>query len=203
MHQADELTASIGAIILAGGKSRRFGSDKALSLFRGKPLIHTVINTTREITDNIIIISNSPQKYDFLPFPVVADLIPDCGPLGGIYTGLSYSNCEKNLVLPCDMPFVTSECLNYLIANTNGNDITVPYHQNLLEPLCAVYSRSCLPYIKAQLEAKDNQVFQFYPKVKTKFITFTPNMAFYHPDIFYNINSREDLKKLEVIEKAA
>jgi len=203
MFQTEEIASAIGAIILAGGKSRRFGSDKALSLFRGEPLIQSVINTVREITDNIIIISNSPEKYDFLPFSVFADLIPGCGPLGGIYTGLYYSNHEKNLVLPCDMPFVTTEVLNHLVINTNGNDITVPYHQNLLEPLCAVYSRACLPHIKAQLESKDNQVFQFYHKVKTKFITFTPKMPFYHPDLFYNINSRADLERLELREKAA
>ena len=196
MKQKPNKVTDLGAIILAGGKSRRFGTDKAFYPYRGKPLIQTVINVVNKVTDNIIIITNSPEKLNFVSYPKYKDLLPDCGSLGGIYTGLSFSNFKVNLVLACDMPFVSTECLNYLVQNTNGNDITVPYHNNMLEPLCAVYSKSCLPFIKAQLETKNYQIFQFYDKVETKEIHFNLEIPFYHHRLFFNINSKDDLSLL-------
>ena len=192
MKQNQYKEENIGAIILAGGKSRRFGSDKALYKFKGLPLIQNVINVVNKVTKNIIIITNSPEKFDFLIYPKYRDLIPDCGSLGGIYTGLSYTGSQLNFVLACDMPFISYECLNYLVQHTTGTDITVPYHHNRLEPLCAVYSKSCLPFIKKQLEKKEYQIFQFYDKVRTKKI----EIPFYHPRLFFNVNSRNDLLSL-------
>lgn len=197
MSTVDQSTASIGAIILAGGESRRFGSDKTLHPFRGIPLIQYVTETASRITENILIVTNSPEKFDFLPYPKYEDLIPSAGPLGGIYTGLSYSASEVNLVLACDMPFISYECLKYLIQNTNGNGITVPAHRNLLEPLCAIYTRSCLPFIKAQLENGNYRIRRLYDKIDTKKLALTTETAFYQPQLFSNINSRQDLSQLE------
>ncbi len=186
----------IGAIILAGGKSRRFGTDKALFPFQGKALIANVIEVVEKVTNDIIIITNSAQRLEFLPYPKYKDQIPNSGPLGGIYTGLIYARHQLNIVLPCDMPFISVECLKFLIENTNGNDITVPYHQNLLEPLCAVYSKKCLPIIRDYLDANNYQVFQFYDKVKTKRLLFDFNLPFYHNRLFFNINSQKDLTEV-------
>ena len=183
----------IGAIILAGGKSKRFGTDKALYPYKGKPLIRTVIEIVKKITDKIIIVTNSPKKMEFINYPKYKDLIPGSGSLGGIYTGLYYSNAKVNIVLPCDMPYVSAACIKFLIDNTNGNDITVPFHKNMLEPLCAIYSKKCLPFIKTQIETKDYQIFQFYDEVWTKQIQFSSDLSFYHNQLFYNINSMEDL----------
>lgn len=194
--QKTETKSEYGAIILAGGESRRFGTDKAIYSFRGKTLIENVIRTVEHITRHIIIISNSPEKMEFINYPIFRDIIRGAGPLGGIYTGLLHSQFELNLVLPCDMPHISTDCLRYLVSNTNGNDITVPLHKNRLEPLCAVYSRSCIPYIKNQIETKDVQVFQFYDKVDTRKIDFSETLPFYNDRIFSNINTRRDLKEL-------
>jgi len=196
MFQNAELRKEIGAIILAGGKSRRFGTDKAVYSFQGKPLIENVIKIVERVTRNIFIISNSPEQMDFLNYPVFQDIIQGAGPLGGIYTGLIHSEFELNLVLPCDMPHISTDCLDFLISNTNGNDITVPLHKNRLEPLCAVYSRSCIPHIKDQIETKDVQVFQFYDKVDTLKINFSDDLPFYNDRLFSNINFKQDLQKL-------
>ncbi len=191
----------VGAVILAGGKSRRFGRDKALYPFRGRPLIANMVEVVEKITNDILIITNSPQSFDFLPYPKYRDLIPESGPLGGIYTGLYYSQNRLNIVLPCDMPFVTPACLRYLVENSNGYDVTVPYHNGLQEPLCAVYSRDCLPFIKTQIESKDYQVFQFYDKVKTQRLLFDSKLDFYHHRLFFNINSQKDLAEENIIVK--
>jgi len=183
----------IGAIILAGGKSRRFGTDKILFPFRGKPMIVNIIEVVKQVTDNIIIITNSPQQLKFLPYPKYNDLIPNSGPLGGIYTGLYHSRYQLNFVLPCDMPNISSDCLQFLVENSHGFDVTVPYHRNMQEPLCAIYSKNCLPIIKQQISAGNFQVFQFYDRVRTKRLAFTSDLLFYHEHLFFNINSRTDL----------
>lgn len=198
MKPGVEQKKEFGAIILAGGKSRRFGTDKAVYSFQGNTLIENVIKTVEQVTQNIIVISNSPDKMRFLKYPVFEDIIQGAGPLGGIYTGLINSHFELNLVLPCDMPHISIECLNFLIANTNGNDITVPIHNNRLEPLCAVYSKSCIPHIKNQIESKDVQVFQFYDKVKTLKIPFSGELPFYNDRLFSNINFMKDLAELSI-----
>jgi len=189
-------TDDIGIIILAGGKSKRFGSDKALSVFQGKPLIQTVIEVAEKIASNIIIITNSPGKMDFIPYSKFTDLIPGTGSLGGLYTGLHYSGKDLNLVLPCDMPFISQDCIRFLIESTDGNDITVPFHQNKYEPLCAVYSKKCLPFIKDQIETGDFQIFQFYDKVKTKRLNFSNELPFYQKNLFLNINTKRDLENI-------
>ena len=187
---------NVGAIILAGGNSKRFGADKMLFNFRGKPLIQTVMETVKNLTKKIIIITNSPDKLDFLNYKKYNDIIPGVGSLGGLYTGLYHSNHDLNIVLPCDMPFISQECIQFLLKNSNGYDITVPYHNNMFEPLCAIYSKTCLPYIKNQIESGDYQVFQFYDKVKTKQLVFSNNLPFYHENLFLNINTKSDLENI-------
>ncbi len=196
MIQNTQKKEHLGVIILAGGKSKRFGSDKALSLFQGKPLIQAVFQVAENISDNIIIVTNSPEKMEFLNYPKYEDLIPGTGSLGGIYTGLHYSDQDLNIVLPCDMPFISTECIQFLLDKANGNDITVPFHRHKLEPLCAIYSKRCLPFIKDQIETGDYQIFQFYNKVKTRQLVFSSELPFYHENLFTNINTKSDLENI-------
>jgi len=181
---------NFGAIILAGGKSRRFGSNKELCIIDGIPLIQKVIDVAKSITKNITIVSNKPENLNFISFPKYKDIIPNIGPLGGIYTGLVHSEMKLNLILACDIPNISTEFLIYLISNVVGNEITVPCHtNNMLEPLCAIYSKTCIPYIKSQIEVSEYQVVQIYDRVKTKKLPITPNYS----NQFFNINSKHDL----------
>jgi len=189
----------LGAIILAGGKSTRFGSDKTLVSFQGIPLIQRAINIVTKITNDIVVVSNSQEKLSFLPYPKVRDLIPNRGPLGGIYTGLFYSQHQKNIVLPADMPFISVECIEYLIDHSKNADVTVPIHNNKYEPLCAIYSRTCLPVIKNQLQSGNNQVFAFYDKVNTVKLNFNHELHFHRQHLFYNINSIRDMEYLDLL----
>ena len=104
----------ITGVILAGGKSSRMGTDKGLLELNGKPLIQYAIDTLKSIGLEIIIISNN-SDYEQFGFPVYPDIIPDKGPIGGVYTALSYSSTEKNLIVSCDTPFLSKKLLNYLI----------------------------------------------------------------------------------------
>jgi len=188
---------AIGAIILAGGKSSRFGTDKALFPIQGIPLIQHVISTVESITKDIIIITNTPGNFGFVEYPCYKDIFPNVGPLGGIYTGLMHTTRQSNLVLPCDMPFISPMCLKYLIENADGNDVTVPFLDKKLEPLCAIYSKKCLPLIEKQIHEKNYQIFQFYDKVNTKKISINAELPFYDRRIFSNINTRHDLLQMD------
>jgi len=187
-----------GIILLAGGKSRRFGGDKAFFSFHGQPLIQRMLNKVRSISSDIIIVANWRIRPNFLSDPVYHDLIPKTGPLGGIYTGLVYSKCTRNLVLPCDMPGMSTECLCYLLEKGAKADIAVACYQNRVEPLCAVYSKNCIPVIRKQLIQKNLQIQQLFKSVNTKKIHITAQLPFYHRQLFFNLNSREDLLLFEL-----
>ena len=132
----------ITGIILAGGKSKRMGTEKGLINFRGKTMIQYAIEVLEPICDQIIISANS-NSYDALPYPKFSDIFPNSGPMGGIYTGLLNSRNDLNLVLSCDMPFIKADLLNDLVLNADGNDIVVPWHRSKhFEPMCALYRKS-------------------------------------------------------------
>src|SRR5690606_20588107 len=101
-------------IILAGGKSSRMGRNKALLDFHGQTVIETIANELQKIVNHLIIVTNNQEDYAFLQLPMVSDKWQGIGPLAGIHAGLSISKTEKNLVVACDMPFVSREIGSYL-----------------------------------------------------------------------------------------
>src|SRR4051812_31899843 len=109
MENENEITG----IILAGGKSSRMGYDKGLAVLNGSKMIDQVYASLKKVVDKVIIVSNT-DSYNYLNVPVYQDLYKDKGPIGGIYTGLSHSTTEKNIIVACDMPFVTEAFLKQL-----------------------------------------------------------------------------------------
>ena len=95
------------------------GTDKGLLLLNGKSMVAYVLDTLKQITDDIIIISNN-AAYEVYKVPVYEDLIKDAGPLAGTYTGLIYSKHDKNIVVSCDAPFISVELLNLLIEKSKS-----------------------------------------------------------------------------------
>jgi len=134
----------VTGIILAGGKSSRMGTDKGLQLLCGKPLIGYAIEALSGICSNILI-SSSSDAYHSFGYQVVADEFPGIGPMGGIYSALRQSKTEKNLVLSCDLPFVTTELLDFILKISDGYEVAVPWEGNRhYEPLCGFYRLSIL-----------------------------------------------------------
>lgn len=143
----------ITGIILAGGKSSRMGTDKGVVELNGSCMISHVINSLKQVTDKIIIVANN-DNYARFGFPVYSDLIKDCGPMGGIVTGLHYSETESNLVLSCDIPFVDSDLLRRLTTHFSEADVLAAKTENGTEPLCARYNKSCESFLRNCLELK-------------------------------------------------
>ena len=139
------------AIILAGGRSMRMGANKALMAFHGKPLIQYSIDLALQFTNRILIISNS-HDLDSTGFPVIGDRFPIKAPLVGIHAGLEVSETPWNLVLTCDMPNVSKELIELLIAGLpHADKLLVPTHDGFVEPLCGFYHRDLLPQIIANI----------------------------------------------------
>jgi molybdopterin-guanine dinucleotide biosynthesis protein A len=133
------------AFVLAGGRSSRMGSDKALLPFHGRTLVEHVITQAHSVTSNIILVGDR-RRYINFGYPVIEDFFAGCGPLAGIHAALESSTCEWNLILACDMPEVTAEFLGQLMehAESGSADAVIPVPpQGVSEPLCAAYQRRC------------------------------------------------------------
>jgi len=187
---------NIQAYILAGGKSSRMGTEKGLVSLQGQPFIEHIIRTLKNITSNISILSNN-NLYNHLGFPVFADIEKEKGPLGGIHTGLVNSNKEYNLFVSCDIPLINTQILNHLIAGINhSNNTFIASHGSNKEPLCGIYSKKNTALIKKLLDKNELSVHKALEHLNAKYIDVSTE-PFYNKNIFYNINSKEELKKLE------
>ena len=185
----------ITAIILAGGKSSRMKQDKGLVYFKGMQLVEYVIRAAGKVADHSMIITANPAYAQF-GLPCIEDELKDRGPLGGILTGLVHSSTSKNLLLGCDMPFLTKELLQALIRNCGEEDVLLTEYKGRAEPLCSVYDQSCTTHIRSLLEQDQLKITDALAGLKTRVISFDKE-DWIRGNEFANINSIEELKKYD------
>jgi molybdenum cofactor guanylyltransferase len=144
---------AFGAFILVGGQSSRMGQAKALLPFAGMPLVIRVARLVEAVADTLILVGE-PEKFGGLGFRVIADERANLGPLGAILTALRASKREWNLIVGCDLPFLTHEWLEFLIARAMDSpaDVVIPLNDRGYEPLCAMYRQRAHASIEAALE---------------------------------------------------
>jgi molybdopterin-guanine dinucleotide biosynthesis protein A len=177
------------------------GQDKGLVQFLGQPLVARVLSRVALLADEIQVTTNDPQGYQFLDVPLVADLLPGRGALGGLYTALFSARHPIVGVVACDMPFVRSSMLaeqrDMLLES--GADLVIPQTATGLEPFHAIYRRvTCLPAVEAVLESGYRRVDSWFPQVKV--VYFTQEEIRRHDPFgraFFNINTLEDLRQAE------
>jgi molybdopterin-guanine dinucleotide biosynthesis protein A len=140
------------AFVLAGGASARMGRDKALLAIGGVPVILRTARLAEPLVSGVTIIG-APEKYAALGYRALSDLEAGQGPLGGIATALAATVCEWNLVLACDLPFLTAEWLRFLVrrALASRADAVIPVSGQGAQPLCAMYASRCGPAVRAAL----------------------------------------------------
>ncbi len=182
----------VGAIILAGGKSSRMGTDKGLLELNGRPMIVYLIETLKNITDEIIIISNQ-DEYKIFGCKVYADLIKDSGPLAGIYTGLKYATYHKNIVLSCDIPFVSQQLLQFIVASSNGYDVTIASKNNKTHQVIGVYDKKCSTIFKKELDQNQRKVKIALEKVNLKIVDANE----FDEKEFTNVNTPAEFKEIQ------
>ncbi len=183
------------ALILAGGKNRRFGSPKGLIDWNGRPLIQHIMNCLTMFFNDILIISDM-NHYDFMNLPVVPDRVPGLGPLGGIYTGLKELPDEAVFAAPVDMPFLSESLIEGLINERKSEDVTVYTHKNLIEPLPGIYGPGCIETIDSMVERNRLGLHDLFRRVNAKFVPFSGDSGF-----FQNINSLQDLIRADSFQR--
>jgi molybdopterin-guanine dinucleotide biosynthesis protein A len=195
------VTAPCTGVILAGGGAVRYGGrPKGLERVGGTRIIDRVAEALRSCTDRLLLIANDPASHDWLPgVPVAADPRPGNGSLGGIHAALWHARSPV-LLVAWDMPFVTGDLLQALLAVADGLDVVVPASGSRrgVEPMCAYYAPACLPAIEARLDAGDRRVVSFYDAVRVHRLEPDEVARYGDPDrLFLNINSPEDLERAE------
>ena len=190
-----------GGIILVGGKGSRINKNKALiTLPDGKALIQKSISVLKEFFTEILIVANQREPYEDFGVRVVEDLIKGKGPLGGIFTGLSYSTSHFNFVTGCDMPFPQPGLIKLLLEKCGDHDVVIPEAAGEVEPLFAVYSKRCLPVILHRLQERDLKVRNILARLKVRKIEEGEiNRVDLERLSFFNINTEEDLQKAQAI----
>jgi len=191
-------------VIQAGGESRRMGQNKALLPFHGQPLIERVVKRLKSTADELILIANRPELYQFLGLPIFPDLIPGKGALGGLYTALGTAHFPLVAVVACDMPFINPELLAaeraFLV---QGDwDVAIPRSDEGLEPLHAVYRKDvCLPPILKALEEDRLRMTSWFSDVKVREVSLD-EVALYDPEFlsFMNVNTPEEFTQAERLE---
>ena len=193
----------LSIVIQAGGESRRMGRDKGLVPFGGQPLIQRVVERVGSLGDELLVTTNRPEDYRFLNLPLVGDLLPGSGALGGLYTALSAASQPLVAVVACDMPFASLALLAAArdILLEKNCDVAMPATAEGLEPLHAVYRRStCLPVVEAALQEGRRRMISWLDSVEMH--TIPPEVVQeYDPTghIFTNLNTPEELAEAERI----
>ena len=184
---------SVTAAIMAGGKSKRMGQDKAWIELDGEPIIRRVANVLALVADEVIVVANDP-RYAALGLRVVPDRFPDGGALGGIATGVSAATHDRVLVAACDMPFLSAEVWRVLLDHRYEADVVIPRIGGEYETLHALYTKACLAPMERALGAGKMRVISFFDEVRVQAID-ERELRVADPTLrsFTNVNTPEEL----------
>ncbi len=144
-------------VILAGGKSSRMKQDKGLMLVNGKLMVQHCYDSLSDICEKIIVSANS-LEYLNLGYDIIQDIIPDCGPIGGIYTALQYSETDYLAIQPVDMPFLPNEIYKILYNKIDDNLLVVPEYKNRVEPLVMLVKRDLISCVQREIDNKQFKI---------------------------------------------
>lgn len=188
---------AISSIILAGGKSSRFGQNKFLETIGNKTLIQRVVDCVALLGSEIIIVTARGEVVpcsSSVEMKTVGDVYPEKGPLGGIYSGLIRASNPQAVVVGSDMPFINVELLRYMHRISHAFDAVVPRIQDKVEPLCAIYSKKCCSVMQELLEQNELRINRLFDVVKVRYVSENEINRFDPEHLsFFNINTRADL----------
>src|SRR6266849_3571681 len=191
----------VTGVIQAGGKSTRMGgAPKALLELGGRRIIERVVTVVRAVVDDVLLVTNTPELYAFLDLPMVPDVFPDHGSLGGIYSGLQAASGDAAFTVACDMPFLMPEVARLVTARAGEADVVVPRVGEQWETLHACYAKACLAPIETRLRAGRLKIIGFYDEVRVLSISASEVARYRSPDVvFMNVNTPEELEAARVL----
>jgi molybdopterin-guanine dinucleotide biosynthesis protein A len=187
---------SIGNItgaVLVGGKSSRMGKDKALMPYQETTMLGHALDILEPWSQELMVIGD-PKKYSHIYPNTVADIRPECGPLGGIATVLHYSSNDENMIIGCDMPNLNTALFDHLRLFMLPNvDAVIPVNNGNIEPLAGLYHRRCKPSFMQSLEDSVFKMSDALALVRATFVEVNEGSQQWPVDLFKNINSKGDL----------
>jgi molybdopterin-guanine dinucleotide biosynthesis protein A len=186
----------ITGVILSGGKSSRYGENKALVRFQGMTIIERVIRVMTSVFHQTVLIANDSKEYADLKLPIYQDIIKGIGPIGGIFTALESISDPAGFIVACDMPFLNPDLIRYMVARKDDYDAVIPRIDWKIESLHALYDRDCLPAVRDNINRGIYQPLQFQSKIRTLYIE-EAEIRKVDPELraFYNINRPQELRE--------
>jgi molybdenum cofactor guanylyltransferase len=186
------------AVILAGGLNTRMrGRNKAFLEVGGRTILDRLIATLKDFFNEILLVTREPEMYADQPVRAVEDVYEARASLTGVHSGLHHMKADFAFVVPCDAPFIEPALIRTLLSEiTVDVDAIVPMSGRFYEPLCAIYSKSCLAPIRDQLDRGDFKITRFYDKIRLKTIpleTILP--AEERQRALFNVNTPEALSQ--------
>lgn len=176
----------VTGLILAGGRSRRFGADKAATLIDGRTMIERVYAALAAVADPVWVSVADPATRYPIPARHLVDAAPGRGPLEGLRTGLAAATTDRLLVVACDLPFLTPEALRLLLREPGADAVVAREPGGRAQPLCACYARRLLPIVETQVRDGRLAVRALLDRLGVVYITLPG-------DALRNVNAPGDL----------
>lgn len=186
------------AIILAGGQSSRMGTNKALLQLKGKTVIEGMVERLENIVDDILIVTNTFEDYAFLHLPMIEDKRKGKGPLAGMEAGLAATQTERNLIVACDMPFISVELGQYLLSCLGEYQAAVPEISGQLHPLFAAYRKDVNEAVTQSIEENQLRIRHFLHNIHVKIVSkeLLQSLEIDHEELYlFNMNSPDEYHK--------
>ena len=194
----------VTGVIQAGGRSLRMGGEpKALLPLGGRRIIERVVDAVAPAVAEVLLVTNRPDLYAFLGLPMVGDVYPDHGSLGGIFSGLRAAPGDVAFTVACDMPFLHRDVVRLVVERAGDGDVVIPRAGGQLETLHAAYAKACLPHMEARLRAGRLKIVGFFDAVRVVEIPEAEVARYRAPEVaFMNVNTPEELERARTIDRA-
>lgn len=176
--------------ILAGGRSRRLGRNKALVEIAGTTVIERILAAVPK-GHAVKIITDATHLFDFLPVAKMPDRIPGLGPIGGLHAGLSDTDTPYAFFLPCDLPLISTPLIERLMGEPGDADVVCYRTPRGVEPLCALYARRCLSTIEEHIQRGEYSLQRLLEALQVKMLPSVEEEA------LFNLNTPKDLRLVQ------
>ncbi|MBX3342132.1 MAG: molybdenum cofactor guanylyltransferase [Nitrospira sp.] len=195
------MTDDISGVLIAGGRSRRMGQDKRFMKVGGASVFERTLSVLRvTFAENIVVLAEPIEGLDVQRCPVVYDLIPNAGSLGGLYTGLMTASRSRVFALACDMPFLDPEVIRFMLSQDESADVIVANLGGRFQPMHAVYSKRCVPFLQAMAQRNELKIQNLFHQNALRMKILTENhLQAFGPGFrsFQNINTPSELASAE------